>query len=51
METETNFGPQAPVLPGLKVVGKINLPKKSFKPFSGGYTLGEVVKAQKIRLN
>jgi len=42
-------------LPGLTVVGKINLSKTSskkrsngkkrfFKPFSGGYTLGEVWK-------
>lgn len=45
---------QAPVLPGLKIVGKIKLAdkknKKNFKPFSGGITIGEVLKIQKIKL-
>ena len=43
---------QAPVLPGLKIIGKINLPKKNkkFKPFSGGITIGEVLKIKKIKL-
>jgi hypothetical protein len=48
------------VLPGVTVIGKINLakfnktaPKKavrSFKPFSGGYTIGEMLRAKKIKL-
>jgi hypothetical protein len=37
-------------LKGLTVVGKINLPKKKFKPFSGGSTIGERLKAQGVRL-
>ncbi|MES2023472.1 MAG: hypothetical protein V4439_02200 [Patescibacteria group bacterium] len=46
---------------GINVIGKIVLPgdkktatkkvaKKHFKPFFGGYTIGEVLKAQGISL-
>jgi hypothetical protein len=47
-------------LPGLTVLGKITLPiteivgtkpaKKYFKPFSGGSTIGERLRAEGIRL-
>ncbi len=46
---------------GINVIGKIVLPgnkkstlkkvvKKSFTPYFGGYTLGDVVRAQKLSL-
>lgn len=46
-------------LPGVTVIGKINLPSKSaarskkkrkFTPFSGGATIGAILKSQGISL-